>query len=359
MDEAQDVDEVVYFRNLRPMAATTDATTVLYGTPWTDDNILEEQRQRNRAEQDRTGDKLNFEAPWTVLAALSPPYRKFVQSEIDRLGETHPTVLTQYKLQPVAGAGHLFPPPLLAKIQGTHGRQNQRTDYAQYVMGIDVAGQVADPTSLRGGSRVLNDRDDTVATVLEIVWEDEDDVEVETETSRRLPRLRVVALYRWQGITYGDQYDRLLDLIREIWEPRKVCVDATGVGAGLASFLVRAMPNKVEPVVFTVPEKSRLGFGLLAAAETGRLRLFAEGQPARRSNRPSSDDPLMDEMIHQLAETRYRLGPTEEMSFFVPDVDGHDDFVMSLALAVRASEDAKPPLYSGIIRNTVNDYAGW
>jgi hypothetical protein len=47
MDEAQDVDEEKYRRDFRPMASTTNALTVLYGTAWSDDCLLEKQRQSN------------------------------------------------------------------------------------------------------------------------------------------------------------------------------------------------------------------------------------------------------------------------------------------------------------------------
>src|SRR5579872_5796504 len=314
VDEAQDVDEDVYFRGLRPMASTTRATTVLYGTPWTDDSILETQRRLNIAEEKRTGERLNFEAPWTVLAAISPPYREFVQGEIDRLGESHPTILTQYKLQPVAGAGRLFPPRLLERMRGAHPRQTEPAEGSRYVMGIDVAGQVADPTSLRSANRVLNDRDETVVTVIEIgrsgpspeTGADDEEARPSAAGARsepappvgsggetgNLPGLRVVQLYRWSDVSHAEQYERLLRLIREVWDPARVCVDATGIGAGLASFLVRALPTRVEPVVFTVPEKSRMGFGLLAAAETGRLTVWAEGKPEREGRATTGGAPL-------------------------------------------------------------------
>ncbi|HEV3312374.1 MAG TPA: hypothetical protein VG815_17830, partial [Chloroflexota bacterium] len=81
IDEAQDVDPDMYWRSFRPMAATTRATTVLYGTAWDDDNLLERQRCHNRERESATGQRLNFEAPWVVLAALSQDYARFVAGE--------------------------------------------------------------------------------------------------------------------------------------------------------------------------------------------------------------------------------------------------------------------------------------
>jgi hypothetical protein len=46
IDEAQDVAIEKYDRDLRPMASTTNATTVLYGTAWSDDTLLAIERAR-------------------------------------------------------------------------------------------------------------------------------------------------------------------------------------------------------------------------------------------------------------------------------------------------------------------------
>src|SRR3990172_5204281 len=40
-DEAQDIAPDKFNKDFRPMAATTNATTVLYGTPWSDDTLLQ------------------------------------------------------------------------------------------------------------------------------------------------------------------------------------------------------------------------------------------------------------------------------------------------------------------------------
>jgi hypothetical protein len=46
IDEAQDVAIEKYDRDLRPMASPTNATTVLYGTAWSDDTLLAIERAR-------------------------------------------------------------------------------------------------------------------------------------------------------------------------------------------------------------------------------------------------------------------------------------------------------------------------
>jgi hypothetical protein len=47
IDEAQDVSKEKYTKEFKPMAATTNAVTVLYGTAWDDSTLLEEVKQTN------------------------------------------------------------------------------------------------------------------------------------------------------------------------------------------------------------------------------------------------------------------------------------------------------------------------
>jgi hypothetical protein len=95
----------------------------------------------------------------------------------------------------------------------------------------------------------------------------------------------------------------------------------------VASFLQQALgPRVVEPYLFTAPSKSRLGYGLLEAINAGRLTLYADdGSPESRECRL------------QLRLARYQVGAHQRLGFFVPERDGHDDFVISLALAAHAA----------------------
>ena len=60
-----------------------------------------------------------------------------------------------------------------------------------------------------------------------------------------------------------------------MWHCRKVAVDATGVGQPVSSFLRSAPGVKASPLTFTAQSKSELGFNLLAAVNSGRLKMYA------------------------------------------------------------------------------------
>ena len=159
-------------------------------------------------------------------------------------------------------------------------------------------------------------RDATVVTIGEV------------ESGGRLdaPSVRVVEHYRWTGEPHHALTPSLVELLRRTWRCRRVVVDATGLGTGVASGLVKAMGGAVEPFVFTAGSKSRLGFELLGAVNTGRVSAYA-------GDGSSEYAEFWREM--ELAQARYRVNQT--MDFFVEASRGHDDYLMSLALMVRGA----------------------
>ena len=92
----------------------------------------------------------------------------------------------------------------------------------------------------------------------------------------------------------------------------------------------------MRPVKFTQESKSRLGYGLLAAANVGRLKLYAADSSLEHRH-------CWREL--ELARVAYRANRT--MNFFVEPADGHDDYLMSLALLVEAAADATPRVARG------------
>ena len=88
-----------------------------------------------------------------------------------------------------------------------------------------------------------------------------------------LPLIEVVEHYWWTGRDHATQYTALLALVERC---RFVCVDATGVGAGVASWLGQKLHMRTEAVQFTRPLKSEMGYELLAAVNGARVRMYAD-----------------------------------------------------------------------------------
>src|SRR5581483_563043 len=148
----------------------------------------------------------------------------------------------------------LFSPDLLDRIRGDHPRKLQPDDDRTYVAGVDIAGQVTED-----GKPILNDRDETVVTIAEVEYKDD------AGTRDRLPTVTVVHHAAWRGLSFPQQQKRLAALLFEHWRVSRVTIDATGVGAGAAAILLASRPKSVEALTFTAPEKSRLGYELLAS----------------------------------------------------------------------------------------------
>jgi len=331
IDEAQDFDETVYQRDFRPMASTMNATTVLYGTAWSEDDLLAQVKRANLDAEARDGVRRHFEYDWRVLAEESAGYRRFVESERERLGEDHPLFVTQYALRALAGAGRLFAPAQLAQLVGEHARlrrpcytmgsmpgscigtmgsggvEAQQAGEARYVAGLDLAGE---------GD---GEHDQTVLTLARLVDREAAGV--------YQPVIEVVEHIAWRGESLAALSEQLADLLGRVWGVRCVAVDATGLGAGVASFLGAALPaDVVQAVVFSGVEKSRLGYDLLSAVNGGRVRMYAEDHSVESAA-----------FWAQARACRREPGPGQTLRFSVPAHEGNDDYVMSLALCVRAA----------------------
>ncbi len=68
IDEAQDVGKEKFYKEFRPMGASTNVTTVLYGTPWDGQSLLEEVKEVNLELQRRDGVQRHFRFDWEEVA---------------------------------------------------------------------------------------------------------------------------------------------------------------------------------------------------------------------------------------------------------------------------------------------------
>jgi len=335
IDEAQDVAPEKYDRDFRPMASSTNATTVLYGTAWSEDSLLERQRRINLSHEARTGERLHFEYDWSVLAAINPHYKAFVEGEIARLGVEHPTIRTQYLLQTLSDAGRLFSAEQRAALRGSHRRLRVPEPDRVYVAGIDLAG--ADEQAEDAVARLLSPRrDSTVITIAEVSR----DVLGRAEA-------RVVDHVWWTGRDQVWQYERLLDLWQR-WRLTRVAVDASGIGAGIAAFLSARHAARTDSIVFSAPAKSKLAYAMLTMINARRLTVYADdGSPESR------------QLWTEVVACRYWLRAGEQIGWAVPETEGHDDFVVSLALCAHAAEQLVIPAAGTLIRARPDEESRW
>jgi hypothetical protein len=301
-DEAQEIDTDWFERQFRPMAASTGAPTVLFGTPWDGTTLLDRAVAANRAHDARAGQggsRRHFEVGWEEVARSLPAYGDYVRAERERLGAEHPLFRTQYGLETTSAAGRLFTPDDLAALDGGHPRLRLPRAGERYVAGLDLAGAGADAT---------------VLTVARVVGR----------------RCEVVEHLAWADAPFAELREAVVAAAQR-WGIARLAADATGMGAPFAEALRGTLGDVVEPVVFTAASKSALGFALLAAARDGSLALYADdGSAEARTCRA------------ELSALAVQPGPADALRWGAP-AGAHDDYAVSLALCLQAARGLPPP----------------
>lgn len=327
VDEAQDIQISKFEKEIAPMAASTNATRVFWGTAWTSQTLLALELRAAREAQNRDGIQRLFIADADAVAAEVPAYGRFVAAQVARLGRSHPMVRTKFYSEEIDGDGGMFPPERRALMRGNHSALDAPRPDRIYAMLLDVAGQdeaILEEYSGEFSALRNPSRDATALTVVEV------DASTLSDLILRAPTYRCVLRRQWIGEKHDRLYAELLALA-ETWRARCLVVDATGVGAGLAAFLSRALPGRVISFQFNASSKSKLGWDFLAIVDSGRWK-----EPAGEAV------PLADCFQAQLQFCQYHIlpGPEKRMRWGVPDgtrnpASGelvHDDLLLSTAL---------------------------
>jgi len=326
IDESQDVAKEKYNKEFRPMGSATNVTCVHYGTTWDDDTLLEEIKQNNLELERIDGIRRHFRYDWQEIARYNRDYGRYVIQERERLGEDHPLFRTQYALLPIKGGGRFLSRQHIAQMIGSHQRlQSPHKARTLYIAGVDLAGEAEQAPQSVDSMRLLrfarNDegrsQDSTVITIAEM------------DMANRLPVLRIVEQYQWTGIAHSQLYPQMVEILKNIWNCHRIAVDATGIGQPIASFLKKELGSKVIPFTFTQKSKSALGFELLSYTNSNRLKLYR--QDGSREYR---------ETMFQLEKAKAQYRPNQTVNFYVPPSEGHDDFLMSLALLIVAAKES-------------------
>jgi hypothetical protein len=330
-DEAQDVLPERWDKDFSPMAASTNATRVFFGTMWTSTTLLARELRLARSAEAQDGMRRVFLIDAHDVAAEVPAYWDHVQEQVARLGERHPMVLTQYFSQEIDTGSGMFTPLRLALMQGDHPPQSVPVPGEIYAILIDVAGE-AEQNAARPGSNPNPRQDSTALTILQV------DLSTLADELLEAPTYRVVNRFQWTGVKHSRLYGQIRSLV-EVWHARHLVIDATGVGAGLASFLERAYPGKVTAYKFSTKSKSALGWGFLAVVETGRYKEYDANRQAGEHARELLD--LQEEFWQQAEYCQMDVleGANREMRWGVPDglrspAGGemiHDDLLISAA----------------------------
>lgn len=325
-DEAQDILESEWARKFEPMMAFTNATSVLWGTAWTGNTLLAKTIKRLKALEAADGVRRVFVVSPDEVAKENKAYGQFVERQIAKYGRQHPFVKTQFFNEEINSEGGMFPPARRAMLFGSHPRQDSPTPGRLYAATIDIAGE---DEAIASGLAALDNpkRDSTVLRIVEV------DLSTQRDALIGAPTYKTVHMRSWIGVKHTSIYAQLRAVIQH-WNPAQIVADATGVGAGLVSFLSAAFPDRVLAFDFSGPSKSQLGWDLLALAETGRCLHYTSSA--------GSEDEHTATYRRQLEFCQYEIvpGPARSMRWGVPDgtrdpATGehvHDDYIITAAL---------------------------
>lgn len=353
VDEAQDILIEKFDREIAPMAASTNATRVFWGTAWTSQTLLGRELRAARAAEARDGIRRAFVLGAGAVMSEVPAYAAFVEEQVRRLGRRHPLVRTQYFSEEMDGQGGLFPPERLALLRGAHPAEETPAPGAQYVVLVDVGGEEARagavpdaqmPLLLDGDSPAPaagtpatgppaagGRRDSSAATVVRL----DPPGSPSNGQDGYGPVFRVVQRHLWTGAPHTRLVSDLHDLALH-WHAARVVMDATGIGAGLAAFLARALgEGRVQRFLFTAQSKSRLGWDFLTLIETGR---FKDHLPPEDAFSPAAI--LQALFFEQASACTAQVGAGQTLRWGVPESARHpvsrgrlhDDLLVSAAL---------------------------
>lgn len=325
VDEAQDVAIDKFDKEIAPMAASTNATRVFWGTAWTSTTLLARELRAAQEGEARDGIRRAFRLTADEVASEVPAYGEFVAGQVARLGRNHPMVRTQFYSDEIDAECGMFPPARLALMRGDHPSLTAPAPGVAYALLLDVAGEDA---GLQNGPGALENprRDSTALTMVAIDPLSLNDPLIKAPTYR--------AVYRklWTGVPHPRLYGEVVALTG-LWAPRRLVVDASGIGAGLAAFLEKALPGKVIRFTFNSATKSSLGWGFLAMIETGRWKDHADTTPEQDL---FWKQLAACQMVTAGADQKLRWGVPEGARQVGPVAEHnglHDDLVLSAALA--------------------------
>lgn len=339
VDEAQDILPAKYDKDIAPMAASTNATRVFWGTAWTSRTLLARELRAAREEEKRDGIQRVFVLDADAVRAEVPTYGAFVDGQVRALGRNHPMIKTQYFSQEIDAEGGLFPPERVAMMKGHHAPAEQPQENKLYAITLDVAGEdeavIGDPEDMQDAVELSNPkRDSTALTVFEVDLTSVDDPLINR------PTYKVVFRWEWIGIKHAILYGQI-KAIAELYDVRWLVVDCTGVGAGLASFLAAALGDRVIPFEFNIRTKSDLLWDFLGIIDSGRYKEYTGAENHQHINYQYIIE-LTNKFWQQVSFCEFEIlpGPQKRVRWGVPDgtrdpVNGelvHDDLLISAAL---------------------------
>jgi hypothetical protein len=220
MDEAHKIDKDKFDEDFAPFTASTNAGTLLWGVGGNGLDTLQWYIDSNK--EDKRED-LNLCYPAPMWMESNPFYAAHVEGRINKLGESHMIIRTQYFLESVSATGkYLDAKQKRALFSGNHQRELRPKPGAEYQMVVDIAAanEEFDPDKAKDGIEDTQTDSSVIIIykVLPLVC-----------SNGVFPIIHIVDLKWMTGTLLENTQQEIEDMIKH-WNISKVTIDAVGVG---------------------------------------------------------------------------------------------------------------------------------
>jgi hypothetical protein len=297
IEEAGSIKDSIIQSVIMPMGATTDPTIIKIGTPRGKNHFYESAKDKNYKVH-------NYDYTYPVRAGL------IQQSYIDeqRLLSTETAFRTEYGAEFIADSDAYFSYELVDNCTDNALPWDNYVPVPgkDYYIGADIARLGQDSTCIM----IVEKNDSTASKVVQIVDIPKSKLDYVIERLRQL-------------ITY--------------YNPRRVFIDETGLGAGVSDILARDynMPRLQQgKQVSGFPHNPQYGDKIVGVKFTiqSKLDLYSNLQVLMNNSRISY--PAHPKLISQLRDFRYELTTNQNVKLHHSE-RGFDDYCDALVLAVK------------------------
>jgi len=316
-DEAQDIDTARYDADASPMGAAWNASEFFFGVAGETKNkfwklITNGEARRKKV---RGYKRCTFVSDYKDGIRENPYYKAYIDKKKKELGEDSDEFQKSYCLKWLFEGGMAIDDKMLNKNKKTELELGWHVVKrgAELYFGLDFA-KKDDKTVLVIGTKHWNLRVDlTIA-----------------------PPKQVLGIYSWRGTDYDTQFYEICDVIDDFIResrgiPIKMAYDSTGVGDAIGDRFVNKYEYEMEmePIVYSIPMKSKLAKNLIVEMKGGRVWI------------PWSRTARVDKEVKELAKEVVTIEKKTKNQYIVcahPERKGaHDDYFDGLSLMTWAA----------------------
>lgn len=318
IDEAQEADETMIAKSIKPMLAFNNGTICLTGTANRNKSYFYKMIQYNkrRAVNGKNRRQAHFEYDWKVASRYNKNYLKFITKEKLRIGEDSDEFQMSYCNKWVLERGMFVTEERMDRMYDQSMPIVKQWWRTPVVAGIDVA----------------RSNDSTVVTVVWVDWDHPDPFGFYEH--------RVLNWLEINNEEWESQYFQIIDFLRN-YDVLKVGVDAQGVGGAVAERLQILLPT-VEVMSISSDSKAQHERWVHLTELMQREQLIIPGHSKARRTRPWKRFNQQMSDLEKIYRGPYLLAaaPNEKGAF--------DDYPDSLALACAMTlHDTMPTVLVG------------